>query len=264
MINSKTKKNLLATILIFSSPLLWGGARGEAFAQFNLKDSTVNGFLFSTNYSYNFPGGNVAKRFGDNSSVGGSILYKFGKNWMLGIDGNFLFGGKVKEDSLFKNLQNGNGDIIGEDGLPLIINLFERGFFFGGKVGKAIPIFGCNPNSGLFFSLTGGILQHKIRIEVRGGDAPQLSKKYKKGYDRLSNGFAMAQYIGFLNLDKSKLLNFHIGIEVIEAFTKNRRDLNFDTAEKDAKQHLDLFFGIKAGWILPVYNKRKGDLTYYN
>ena len=236
----------------------------NSFAQFNLQDSTVNGFLFSTNYSFNFPGGDLVKRFGNNSSVGGSILYKFGKNWMLGIDGIFLFGGKVKEDSLFKQLENGNGEIIGEDGLPVIINLFERGFFIGGKLGKAIPVLGSNANSGLFFSITGGLLQHKIRIETRGGDVPQLNKEYKKGYDRLSNGFAVSEYIGFLHLDKKKLLNFHIGIECTQAFTKNRREWNFDTLQKDETQRLDLFFGIKIGWILPVYNKRKGDLTYYN
>lgn len=249
------KKNLVF-ILVFSF--------SQLHAQFNLQDSTVNGFMFFTNYSYNLPAGDLAERFGNNSMIGGSILYKFGKNWLLGVDGNFIFGGKIKEDSLFKGLKNSNGDIMGEDGFPAEINLFERGFSFNGKIGKIFSMFGSNANSGLFITATGGILQHKIRMEIKTGNVPQLKDDYKKGYDRLTNGFATSQYIGWIHLDKNKMTNFHLGIEITEAFTKSRRDWDFDTMKKDDKQRLDLFIGFKIGWILPIYNKRKGDLTYYN
>lgn len=246
--------------IIFTSALIC--VFNISFAQFNLRDSTVNGFLFITHYSYNFPGGDMVKRFGSNSAVGGNILYKFNKNWVLGLDGSFLFGNNVKEDSLFKQLQNTNGDIIGEDGFPVSINLFERGFFLGAKIGKSFRILGSNANSGLLISVSGGLLQHKIRIEVKEGNVPQLNKEYKKGYDRLSNGFAISEYIGFMHLDKRKLLNFHIGLEFFQGFTQSRRDWNFDANLQDNTSRLDLLYGIKIGWILPVYIKHKGDLTY--
>jgi hypothetical protein len=62
---------------------------------------------------------------------------------------------------------------------------------------------------------------------------PQVQGAYAKGYDRLTNGPAISQYIGWLHLDRKKLVNFNAGIEIIEAFTQNRRDFNFDQMKKD-------------------------------
>jgi hypothetical protein len=47
--------------------------------------------------------------------------------------------------------------------------------------------------------------------------------------------------------------NFYIGIELMQAFTMNRRSYNFDTMETDYTKRTDLLFGLRAGWILPLY-----------
>ena len=41
----------------------------------------------------------------------------------------------------------------------------------------------------------------------------------------------------------------------MEGFTQNRRDWNYTEMMKDDKQRLDLLFGLKVGWMLPLYGK---------
>ena len=64
-------------------------------------------------------------------------------------------------------------------------------------------------------------------------------------------------------MGNSKLLNFYAGFEFVQGFTKSQRDWIFDEMRKDNSNHLDLFYGIKVGWILPIYN-RAPDKYYYN
>ena len=104
------------------------------------------------------------------------------------------------------------------------------------------------------------MLQHKIRIE---GAAPQLMGEYKKGYDRLSNGLALGEFIGYVHLGKNHFINFFAGFEIIEAFTKNRRSFNIDTIEKDDTKRLDILSGFKFGWIIPLYRRNADEFYYY-
>ncbi|MBA2408029.1 MAG: hypothetical protein H0V65_08585, partial [Chitinophagales bacterium] len=144
---------------------------------------------------------------------------------------------------------------IGIDGLYETVFLFERGIALWAKIGKIIPVYNANPNSGITLTAAAGFLQHRIKISDPNHTLPYLSGDYTKGYDRLSNGPAIYQYVGYTHLDKRKLVNFTVGIEAMEAFTKNRRDWNFDQMKKDESRRLDILLGIKAGWILPFYGK---------
>ncbi|MCK5784584.1 MAG: hypothetical protein KAH06_09055, partial [Desulfobacterales bacterium] len=133
-------------------------------------------------YAFQWPGGDMVARFGANSTIGLGFLVKTGDNWLIGADVNFIFGNKMKEDSLFQNLLTSEGYIIDQQGQYADLSLFERGFYSSVKLGKIIPIFGSNVNSGLMLLAGAGYLQHKIRIEVIDNSAPQLSGDYKKGY----------------------------------------------------------------------------------
>ena len=112
--------------------------------------------------------------------------------------------------------------------------------------------------------LTGiGFLQHKKRIEVTGNVVPELTRDYRKGYDRLSNGPAITQFIGYHYLSNRRLINFFGGFEAIAALTKNRRGYNYDTMEYDNKQRFDLLYGIRFGWIIPLYKKKPKEFYFY-
>jgi hypothetical protein len=98
-----------------------------------------------------------------------------------------------------------------------------------------------------------GLLQHKIRIEVQDNNVPQLDGDYRKGYDRLTNGLALTEFVGYLHCGNNRLINFFAGIELTQAFTKSRRDWDFSTMRKDDSNRMDLLFGIKVGWFFPMY-----------
>lgn len=219
--------------------------------------------MLSGSYAYQVPGGDLADRFGNNSNIGITFLQKLKSNWLFGAEYDIIFGNNLVETGILDNLKTEDGVIIGEDGLAADVVLYERGFYTSLKVGKVLPVFNRNPNSGLMILLGGGLLQHKIRIDVANNTAPQLTDETKKGYDRLTNGFAINQFIGYFNLSNNRLANFYVGVDITEAWTQNRRSYNYDTMMRDDTQRLDMLYGIRVGWIIPFY-KRGSVKTYYN
>jgi hypothetical protein len=233
-------------------------------AQVNLKDSSAFAGLISVSYSFHFPGGDLADRYGNNSCIGPSLSIKTRSNWIFGADFNFIFGNNVKLfDQIVKSVAPPDGLVISRDGLISDVKMFERGFITSFKIGKIIPVFNINPNSGLLIMGSAGYMQHNIRIEVDNNNTPQLMGDYARGYDRLSGGLAISEFLGFIYLSERKLTNFYAGIEFTQGWTKSMRDYNFDTMQKDDSQKFDQLFGIKIGWIFPLY-KRSAEKFYYN
>ena len=56
---------------------------------------------FSVNYNYQFAFGNISKTFGNNSSVGACYFFETTKNYLFGIEGSYMFGNKIKDESIF-------------------------------------------------------------------------------------------------------------------------------------------------------------------
>jgi hypothetical protein len=248
-------RNIVHWVLLFISM--------TASAQQNIKDTTIHIFMLSPTFAYQVPGGDLANRFGNNLSIGGSFSYKSQTNWIIGLDGNFIFGGTIYEPGLFNGISTSQGYIIGTGGIYADIRTYERGYHFNLKVGKLIPKWGPNKNSGPLFTVGGGFLQHKIRIENPSNDAPQLTGDYTAGYDRRTNGFAITEFAGYQYLGNKGKVNFFAGFEFVQAFTQNRRSLNFDTMKHDDTKRLDLLSGIRVGWIFTMY-RRKPQEVYYN
>jgi hypothetical protein len=188
-------------------------------------------------------------------------LYKDKKNWIYGLTGGALFGSEVNQENLLQTIATDNGQIIGLDGLYADVRVFERGYHIAATFGKIFPFKKPNPNSGIMITAGPGFLQHKIRIETIGNTVPQLQGEYLKGYDYLTNGLELREFIGYTYFSNRQLLNFLFGLEFIQGFTSNRRDYNFDNPQLDDKDRLDLFYGIKLGWILPFYKKKPA--AYY-
>ncbi len=215
-------------------------------------------------YGAQVPAGDLADRFGANFIPGLGLEYLTAKtNWVIGLEGGFMFGSRVKED-VIAGLRTPEGYIIGEEGSYADIQLRERGIYLGGHLGKLFAVSPANNRSALKITVGGGLLQHKIRIQDDPiQQAPQLSDDYKKGYDRLSNGFALRQFIGYQLMSPDGRINFYVGLDLIQGFTQNRRSYNFDTFGPDPAKRVDLLFGIRAGWILPFYTGKNADDIYY-
>lgn len=209
------------------------------------------------------PEGDLSDRFGTNFNVGGTFQYKTRKNFLFGIDGYFLFGADVREEQLLRYFLNSSGAITGLDGRFANILLYERGMKFDLKAGKIFPRLGPNPNSGLTLTLGAGWIQHKIRIDNKSEVIPALNGDYLKGYDRLTGGFSLTGFAGYTNFGNKRLVNFFLGVEFTQGFTKNRRLFNFDTRQQDDRMRNDQLIGIRAGWLIPLY-RRSPRTFYYN
>lgn len=213
-------------------------------------------------YAIQLPGGDLADRFGLNSAIGLSGDFKTKKNISFGLNGSFIFGNKLNEDVL-ASVRNSFGDIIDNDGAVAKVLMLERGFTINASAGWLWPVVGPNPNSGILFKAGTGFLQHKVRIEANRSFVPQIQGEYVKGYDRLTNGFLLTEFIGYQYLSNKRLINFFAGIELMQGFTKNRRDYNYDMMGPDNSSRIDLLYGIRAGWILPIYQRPPREV-YYN
>jgi hypothetical protein len=254
----------LCQVIIYMKRLLFicfTFAVGGLNAQMSVRDSSIYTPMVGVSYAFQMPAGDMVTRFGNNSSLCLHVDFKSKSYLILGVNGGYFFGNTVKED-IFKNIANKDGSITGRDGQLADVRLWERGFNVSGTIGGMFKHFKKpNPNTGLIFNIGFGFIQHKIRIETIGNGVPQLDTQYKKGYDRLTNGFLLTENLGYLFLSNNRLLNFSISLECMEGFTQNRRSYNFDTMEHDSKKRLDILYGARIAWILPLY--RKPPAAYY-
>ena len=235
-----------------------------SFAQVNIQDSVVFSPIVDFSYSYKIPDGDLAKRFGPSSEIGAAFFIKTKKNFLFGLDWNYMFGDEVREVEFSNGFRDMNGGVLGNNGLYSEIYFSERGFTLSAKFGKIISVLAPNPNSG--FMILGGVgfIQHKIKIEDKYQEVPLLSgDNYYQGYDRLSNGILFTEFIGYRLLSNRRLVNVFGGFEFTQGITKNRREINFDTGLKDDSQRLDLQMGIRIGFSLPLY-KQVAHEYYYN
>ena len=218
-----------------------------------VEEATIPMFTFT--YSYHIPSGDLADRFGNSSMIGSGFSIKTNKGWIFGADAGFIFGNNVKEDGILDGIRTSNGNIINLYGEYATVLLSERGYYLGLSLGKVIPIFKVNSNSGVLIKGGIGFIEHKINIENQSNNAPQVLDDYKKGYDRLTNGLSSNAFLGYLFIGENQLSNFYAGIEVYQSWTANRRDYNFDTMIFDETERKDNLIGFKVGWIIPLYRR---------
>ncbi len=226
------------------------------------KQPPKKGFILCVSGAAELPGADMAKRFGTTYRAGGGVLYKTQTNWMFGPKFDFIFGGNIREDSFLVNLVDANGTLITQDGQRKGIGVYERGYMTGVQVGKIFNMGLKNSDDGLLIMTGVGFMQHKINIFARNENIPQISKQYKKGYDRLTNGMYIEQYVGYNHFSKNRLVNFHIGLNLVAGFTKGRRDYLYDVMRTDDKSRLDLLFGIRGGWYIPIFKRKSEELFF--
>lgn len=228
----------------------------------HFKDSISHATLVKLGYVKLFPLFDLSNRFGDFHAISGEGTYKTNKNWLWGGKFDFMFGSNVKENDMLRNITIG-GFVIGADGLLIDPSYSLRGFNASVHTGKIIPI-GYNNNSGISLLTGAGLLQHKVFISLeRNTQSYAFTKEQAKGYDRLSNGFFLSQSIGYTHLSNRGLINFFGSLDFGLAFTQNRRSFNYDSNTTDTQKRTDGFWGIRIGFILPIYPRTTPEF-YYN
>jgi hypothetical protein len=224
------------------------------FAQ-NPSSGPISVSILKMHGSYQFSAADFANRFGDHVNIGFEFGRKTKSNWWFGISAQYLFGNQVRDLSIFDGFTNGSGVVFTETGVQADMSLRLRGLAATATIGKVFPIIGPNKNCGLLVKLGLGYLEHKIYVNNTGFYANILTDDYLKGFDRLSGGFYMQQFVGYLHLSDKKLINYYFGLEISEGFTSSIRKFNYTTGLPDNGQYFDMMIGIKAGWMLPFFKR---------
>jgi hypothetical protein len=223
--------------------------------RFNQKDSIVSLSMIEFHYSVLSPSGDMKARFGLTTNVGLGFLRKTKSNIFWGAEVNYLSGSTVKEKYVLDGLKTERNQFINTNGNYADVRMFERGFSTYAKVGKLFPVFNSNKNSGVLLMVGLGFLQHKMHIEVLDDNVLALSSENRKGYDRLSNGLSLQQFIGYYYLHQRYLYNFYIGLDLSQSFTQNRRDWDVYAQRKLDESRNDYLNGLKIGLVFPLYKR---------
>jgi len=233
----------------------------NVFAQ-EEKTIDFNSKIIQFNYTFQIPLNDLATDFGTNSSLG--LAYINNKNdFLVGLDANFMFGNHVKNDSLLRTISTEEGWLINASGELDTILLYERGWNSHILFGKSFR-FGKNELTGIYVYGGIGYLQHKIRFESNKTDLPQINEDYIKGYDKFTNGISTKLCIDYMYFSKRNSVKYNIGIEFINAFTKNRRIYDFSTMEEyNNNLKKDQLIGVKFGIIIPISRDNEEKFHYY-
>ena len=255
-------------LLILSANSAIGQDKSKLFGNTVIPKSK-KGFILTGNASFDFPGADMSKRFGLSYRVGPGFLYKTESNWLFGAKFDFILGNLIKEDSLMCNIVDkyskpGGADyeFINQDGQRIGVPVFERGYATGISVGRIFNTNKYHPDNGIMTVVTAGFMQHKINIYDKDKSVRALRDDYLKGYDRLTNGGFVEGYVGYVYFSGSHLINFTLGVDALFGLTQGRRDYLYDVARPDNAQRLDILFGLRGGWFIPIFRRKTEDMLF--
>ena len=267
---------LRKTILLFLCFLFLSH---QLIAQENEKEEIVQCPIIGFSLGYTFPKGDFGKNFDPFMQAGANFLFKTKKNWVFGVEGNFISGNdNLKDDArkeILKDLYTSSGFIMGTNKIVNNIDQYtvdagitahNRGFNTLLRAGKIIPLSKKNPNSGIFLMGGVGITQGQIIYKTNIDEATQLMGDYARGYDRKNRGFQLTEFVGYWFMsNSSRYLNFYIGLECGQSWSKSVRKYQFDldSRGKDSQTYTDRAYTLKMGWMFPIGSKKATDF-YFN
>ena len=237
----------------------------SSLGQRSKNDSTLSRTWVGIEYGGNWTQADLADRYGFMNHLGVMTGFKTSKNWFFGLQSSFIFGNNVRMTGLFDHLIDSNGNITDVNGNIAAVVVYPRGFSTNACIGKIFPVFSSNKNSGIFVHAGVGYLLHRMKIETNEQVIPQIELDYKKGYDRLTTGINVHQFIGYNFMSNSGGYHFYGGFYAQEGFTNNRRTINFDEPDVpvSTELRLDVQIGFKLGWVIPIYKRQPKDF-YFN
>ncbi|MCL1851264.1 MAG: hypothetical protein FWF70_07695 [Bacteroidetes bacterium] len=274
-------KKIILLLILFLSTVTTAFSQEFFLPNSNYVDTATFMVWASPKFAVHFPfdSGYLSSTFGYNYVAGLDITIKTKSNWTISLTFDYMFGSKLKKSP--KDILGGmyflQQKISGNDTtyIPVIFNSvgnnnvvlgYEgRYWSFGTTVGKIFSVDRWK-NSGLWLKLGASYFGHKIHFTDPNHFFPQIDQNYGKGYDQRSSGIALNQFFGYLFLQRRRVLSFYIGIEVWEIFSKPDRGYIFAGDLKGTTDKLPRLFsglvGVKLGWNLPFYEKKRITTLY--
>jgi hypothetical protein len=221
--------------------------------------------ILAPNFTYNIVLADLRKDYGNNLAIGADIGLKLKSNWSIDFGFKYYFGGKVSQDLIdctFKYLTM-DGYFISDGVATTEIELEFRGISFHLQTGKIIPVTKRYRNSGIWIKMGLGVTQHFLNIKNPEDKVLSLAGEYKKGYDKLTLGFSLYQFIGYAHMNKRNLFCMYGGVEFMENFAKRQRKYDYSLMRKDNTKRFEALIGFKIGWIIPLYRHNPNEVYYY-
>lgn len=215
---------------------------------------------------YQFPVGYLRTMFKNNFAVGPGFTFKSKSNWTIGFHLDYMFSANLRDPNFFNGtLANDDGVVIDMNGLVSRGGIRAEGRYWTvqAEFGKIIPVDRWK-NSGIWIRLGAGYFSHRLRLDDYSKQYPQLDNDYAKGYDRRSGGFVLNQFVGYHFVRKNRMLNFTVGLEFQEMWTKpNRNYIFFEGPTADMPAKFSGLIGLRAGWNIPLYEQKTTTTFYY-
>lgn len=223
----------------------------KSFSNDSESDSTKAKFEFQIPYSFNTPYGDLSERFGVHSELGLNLNIEKGKFHLVNSF-NYIFGGNVKDSTIFSQLANSQATLISSENIYGEVFVYQRGYnVFSGLAYEVWK----NNYLSLRVQAQIGYLNYRTRIEVTNNDVPQLSRDYVRGYDDMMHGLAFREFVGIYYSGDRSLSNFFIGAHFTHSNTNSVRNYSYRTFGPYSLQSKDYYLGLQAGWILKVGNR---------
>lgn len=213
-------------------------------------------------YGLDLPGGDLSDRFGLDYNAAAGLDYIWDNGWFAGYHTHMLLGSNVKED-VISNLRTTEGNLIGQQKNQAIISLRQRAFLNGIHFGKFINISNSSFSHGPRLSLGSSVFSHYIIFNDESATVNQLLGQYGSGYDRLTRGLTIEQFIGYQYTNENGGVNVFGGFQFVQGFTQNVRPVNFDTRITDDSNRLDLLFGFRLGVYIRLFEFGTAEQVYY-
>ncbi len=214
------------------------------------------GWIIAGTFTYDIPFADMADRFGNSYTFGGALMKKTEKNIYIQTFAEFIFGDKVRQTDMYRNLGWSDLQLYDFNGYLRNVELNELGMNIGVGVGKTLLLKkDKNLDNGINFMTSISLLQHRINHVDPDGALPQAIGDYAKGYDYLSNGLCLNQNISYIHFSQSSLTNFSVGLNFRFGFTKNRRSIDFATGVHDDALRSDFMIGFHFRWFIPLFSK---------
>ena len=242
----------------------------KGYSQVEVRESKVDSaglfVILTPNFTYNMVLADLKKEFGNNFAIGADVGVKLKNNWSIDFGFKYLFGGDIRQnviDSAFQYLVC-DGHFIASNGVASSeIELEFRGVSFHLQGGKIIPMSKRYRNSGIWIKAGIGVTQHFMNIKNPEEKIKSLTSEYKKGYDRLTLGLSLYQFVGYAHITKRNLFCVYGGVDFFENFAHRQREFDFSLMRKDNSKLFEAMIGFKIGWIIPLYKHEPNREFYY-
>ncbi|GLR18387.1 hypothetical protein GCM10007940_30030 [Portibacter lacus] len=216
----------------------------------------MHNFNLQTSFLIEIPGADLADRYGANNKFEFKLEYASPSLLAYYIKAGLRINQNVREDVL-ASLRTSDGFLIGVNGFYADVFGRQRGYDIGIGIDKLISI----KKQYLRIGLGTSYITHFVKLVDDSQSIPQIIGDSGHYFDRFTSGFGLEENIQYQYNYNNNRAGFIFGFQFGQFFTKEHRYKLLPTGTPERR--IDLFFGIKATYLMPIYTFEKGQTIYY-